>query len=229
MRMLLPHTVGMGDVEEHRRVLRDLVSASGDISMLARQLRRFQGWDVEPLVTLGGPDIVRVLERYLRGALSAAEVGMWADALEVRDDVDYGDDAENGVLTAMFQLANKGMGACPATPKEVRRVIAELTTPRVPELSAHIGLVGDSTSDGPHDVDEEDRFVRWASSPDGDLFEIRGATSSASSFLQGSGWRGVGRCCGGWSTYSTGLYSAINALAGRRRVLGSRSFPQVKS
>jgi hypothetical protein len=116
----------MEDREEHRRVLRDLVSSRDDISVLARQLRAFKGWDVEPLVTLSGPDIVRVLGRYLRGDLSAEEVGIWAEALEVRDDVEYGDDAENGVLTAVFQLASKGMGACPVTPASARRLIAEL-------------------------------------------------------------------------------------------------------
>jgi hypothetical protein len=167
----------MEDVEEHRRVLRDLVSGSGDISVLARQLAGFQGWDVEPLVTLGGPDIVSILERYLRGDLSAADVVMWADALEMRDDVDYGDDAENGVLTAVHQLANRGMGACPATPKEARRLIAELKTQPDPGLRAQTGLMSDSTGQGPQDIDEESRFVRWASSPDGGLFEIRGATS----------------------------------------------------
>ncbi len=153
MRTFVPHTVGMEDLEAHRRVLRDLVSASGDISVLARQLGGFQGWDVEPLVTLGRPDIVSILERYLRGELSADEVGIWADALEVRDDVEYGDDRENGVLTAVFQLANQGMGACPVTPQEARRLIAELRSQPDP---------GHTHGGGQADPEEAESMVRGA-------------------------------------------------------------------
>ena len=118
----------MEDVDEHRRVLRDLVNASGDISALARQLERFQGFDLEPLVTLGGPDIVSILERFLRGDLSAEEVGIWAEALEVRDDVDFGDDAAGLVTGTVIQLASEGLGARPVTPGTARELVTELGT-----------------------------------------------------------------------------------------------------
>lgn len=116
----------MDDVEAHRRVLQELVSARGDVPGLARELRRFPGWDVEPLVTLEAADVISILERFLRGDLSADDVGIWADALEMRDDVEFGDDAENGVITAIFLLANEIVGDRPVTPERARELIAEL-------------------------------------------------------------------------------------------------------
>lgn len=116
----------MDDVEAHRRVLQELVSARGDVPGLARDLRTFPGWDVEPLVTLEASDVISILERFLRGDLSSDDVGIWADALEVRDDVEFGDDAENGVITAIFLLATEIVGDRPVTPERARELIAEL-------------------------------------------------------------------------------------------------------
>ena len=128
----------MEDLEEHRRVLRGLVSANGDISVLASELKGFQGWDVEPLVTLGASDIISILERFLRGDLSAEEVGIWADALEMRDDVDFGDDHATGVVTAVFELATEVVGARPVTPDVARELIAELEAQPTPGHGAQM-------------------------------------------------------------------------------------------
>jgi len=114
-------------------VLQDLVSARGDILGLARDLQRFPGWDVEPLVTLEAADLISILDRFLRGDLSADHVGIWADALEMRDDVEFGDDAETGVVTAVLQLSNEVIGDRPVTPRRARELIAELETPPDPE------------------------------------------------------------------------------------------------
>ena len=114
------------DVAEHRRVLQELVSARSDIPGLARELTGFPGWDVEPLFTLEAADVIRILERFLRGDLSADDVGVWADALEVRDDVEFGDDAENGVITAIFLFANEIVGDRPVSPERASELIAEL-------------------------------------------------------------------------------------------------------
>ena len=52
-------------------------------------LREF-GWDcTEPLVTLEALAVRSILQRYLSGSLTAADVEAWADAIECRDDVDY--------------------------------------------------------------------------------------------------------------------------------------------
>ena len=51
---------------------------------------------------------------------------MWADALEMYDDVEYEADAEKTVPTVVFQLAKDIGGSRPVTPHEARRRIAEL-------------------------------------------------------------------------------------------------------
>ena len=56
----------------------------------------------------------------------AEEVGIWADALEMYDDVEYEADAEKQVPAALFQLANEFVGSRPVTPQEARRLIVEL-------------------------------------------------------------------------------------------------------
>jgi hypothetical protein len=47
-------------------------------------------WDSEPLVTLSMQDVCSILERYLDGKLTAKNVHDWADAVEVRDDIECG-------------------------------------------------------------------------------------------------------------------------------------------
>jgi hypothetical protein len=112
------------DLEEHRRVLRELVSAAGDVSTLAGQLRQFRGFDVEPLISLGASDVINVLERFLAGQMSVDEVGIWAEALEVRDDIDFGED---GVISrAVFDLASEGLGVRPITRLLAEKMISDL-------------------------------------------------------------------------------------------------------
>jgi hypothetical protein len=118
------HTVAVEDLEEHRRVLRELTSAGGDVSTLAGQLRQFRGFDVEPLISLGASDVINVLERFLTGQMSVDEVGIWAEALEVRDDIDFGED---GVISrAVFDLASEGLGVRPITRLLAEKMISDL-------------------------------------------------------------------------------------------------------
>jgi hypothetical protein len=58
-------------------------------------------WDEYDLVPLRLADVVRVLRRFLQGTLSACDVEAWADALEMREDVDYDSD----VGESLFILA----------------------------------------------------------------------------------------------------------------------------
>ena len=50
--------------------------------------------------------IQSVLERYVRGGLSAAEVEDWADLIECRDDISYEEHRMETIKELIFELAN---------------------------------------------------------------------------------------------------------------------------
>lgn len=96
----------MSTPEDRIRLLQDLVRCSSPATVTAEALSRFP-WDVEgPLVVLTRRHCVSVLDRLLRGELSAGEVEAWADALEVREDVEF----EAGLVgEIVYRLANPAL------------------------------------------------------------------------------------------------------------------------
>ena len=78
----------MCNLEERIRLLRDLIRCALPVAVTAEALSRLP-WDTEePLVVLTPSRCVAVLDRFLRGELSPGQVEEWADALEVRDDIE---------------------------------------------------------------------------------------------------------------------------------------------
>jgi hypothetical protein len=75
-------------VPDRAELLRALIVAPDCSNELVRQLSTF-AWDSEPIVTLTREDCLSVLGRFGRGALTQEQVYTWADAVEVRDDIDY--------------------------------------------------------------------------------------------------------------------------------------------
>ncbi|RYF51254.1 MAG: hypothetical protein EOO38_03685 [Cytophagaceae bacterium] len=59
-------------------------------------------WNAPPIATLRSSDVVHVLKLYLSGEIEAADVELWANMLEGREDVDF----DPMALDAIFQLAN---------------------------------------------------------------------------------------------------------------------------
>lgn len=93
-------------VSERTEALRDLVELRKPIPAAISALRRF-AWDSDAaLVTLTGRDLIRTLEGYLRGQLSAIEVEEWAEAIEGRDDIGYEPQRGDVLRLAIFELAN---------------------------------------------------------------------------------------------------------------------------
>lgn len=93
-------------VDDRRALLQRLVERKGPLEDVYRALTQFP-WDVdEPLVTLTSDHVADALRDYLAGALTEREVEDWADALEVRDDVEFADSAEEDVLHVIHFLAN---------------------------------------------------------------------------------------------------------------------------
>jgi hypothetical protein len=73
--------------DERRRLLERIIGAGPSLGDDVRALRALP-FDVdEPVVVLTVAQACAVLARHAAGALSDAELELWADALEIRDDV----------------------------------------------------------------------------------------------------------------------------------------------
>ena len=87
-------------------LLRLILQAEFPLEPLRAELATYP-WDVdEPLVTLRPHHVTRVLDRFIRGELAAADVQHWAEALEVREDVGTDISHEAGLRRILFILAN---------------------------------------------------------------------------------------------------------------------------
>jgi hypothetical protein len=91
------------DSADRREAVRDLVERRRPTVDAAAALKAFP-WDSdEPLVVLTPALVVDVLDEYLAGGVSAEAVMEWAEAIELRDDIDLADERVNEVI---FELAN---------------------------------------------------------------------------------------------------------------------------
>ncbi|WP_436763002.1 hypothetical protein [Streptosporangium sp. V21-05] len=73
--------------EDRRRLLRELIELRRPVSDLVDKLRKYS-WDIDaPLESVEAEDVARILDSYLSGQIPAATLTEWADALEMRDDV----------------------------------------------------------------------------------------------------------------------------------------------
>ena len=90
---------------------------------------RAYGWGASgELVVLTAVDAIRLLERFLRGELTARQVEHWAELLEMRDDVAYEERWSNELRQLLFVLANPEVNETitPSLAIRLRRVLLEL-------------------------------------------------------------------------------------------------------
>lgn len=74
---------------ERSTILSDLVSLRRSARELSQDLSRLP-WDAnQPLITLERAHITDVLDRFMAGSIDAAELELWANLVECRDDIDY--------------------------------------------------------------------------------------------------------------------------------------------
>ena len=72
-------------------LVRKLIRFDSPLAPTLTALHEFD-WDCdEPLVTLDAASIRSVLQRYVSGSFTAADVEEWASAIECRDDIDTSD------------------------------------------------------------------------------------------------------------------------------------------
>jgi hypothetical protein len=107
-------------IDERIQALRDLIEFREPIAVTINRLRRFP-WDSDTeLATLTRNDLIRILDAYLAGKLSDADVEEWAEALEGRDDIGYESQQGDVLREIIFELANPLL-TTPIEPAQARR------------------------------------------------------------------------------------------------------------
>lgn len=87
-------------------LVRDLIENRRSPRDVLEDLAGF-GWDCdEPLVTVEAEHVRQVLQSFLNDDLGSQNVELWADAIEVRDDLDF---ASDEVKEAVHVLANPAL------------------------------------------------------------------------------------------------------------------------
>lgn len=95
-------------IDESKRLalVRDLLAMTLPLSEIISQLSSM-GWDYEgDGVLLTNEHLIKVLQRYLCGEVSEADIELWANYVEGRDDVRIKPDLNNKIENILFELAN---------------------------------------------------------------------------------------------------------------------------
>jgi hypothetical protein len=108
-------------------ILEELVRFEKPTEPLVRELRTF-GWDWpgEPLLVLRKDDLLRIIDRFLAGDITAAQLQEWAENLEVREDVAFDKTEEKLLDDVFFRIATPIINE-PLTKESVCRMRNELT------------------------------------------------------------------------------------------------------
>ena len=106
--------------------LNELINFTKPVSVATNELSAYE-WDIDrPLVKLKVEHLTRVLAQYLSGALSAAQIQTWANAIEGREDIEF--DPSSSVGLAIHELANPLLTQ-PLSLQSAQVWVARLTAP----------------------------------------------------------------------------------------------------
>jgi hypothetical protein len=104
--------------------LHTLLSFTRSIPDIVRDLSAY-GWDApSPLVVLDPIHISSVLNRFMAGELSSAQVEEWANFIEGREDIGYSPSSAVGLV--LHELANPLL-TCPLARQSAATLVATLS------------------------------------------------------------------------------------------------------
>jgi molecular chaperone GrpE (heat shock protein) len=111
--------------QERLELLSRLVRVEGDITSLATALNRFE-WDFEGTPFILTKEAVKnALSKFIQDLLTVDDMLLWAETLELREDVDYLDNEESTVSEVMHVLANPDLEG-KMTKELSRKLLAKL-------------------------------------------------------------------------------------------------------
>jgi hypothetical protein len=109
-------------------ILQELVRYQLPTGPLLIELRSF-GWDWvedEPLLILKKDDLIRIIDRFLSGEITATQLQEWAENLECREDIDFEKIDKETIDAVFFRIATPFINE-PLTIESVLRMRDELT------------------------------------------------------------------------------------------------------
>lgn len=117
-------------MNDQKKLLETLVRLEipAELPATLNALRQFD--DDRILVMMTGNDVAVILQRYLAGELTRAQVWEWAEGLELRDDIGFGtsneeDEHDEFTLNLVYELANPTLEG-DLTPERAKQLIAEI-------------------------------------------------------------------------------------------------------
>lgn len=111
-------------------LLNSLLEFNKSLSKILPALNSFS-WDSEQtLVILQRQHLANILQRYLNGKLSAADVENWANAIECREDIVEQGEFEEILDRVIFDLANPLLSR-PLSPDSAQEYLTLLEIPNV--------------------------------------------------------------------------------------------------
>lgn len=80
-----------------------------NLEQIRTALQQYDARREEDLVNLTRTQIIAILERFLKQSLTRQQVEDWADAVEGREDIEFGNDCDDITLDAIHEVANPEM------------------------------------------------------------------------------------------------------------------------
>jgi hypothetical protein len=108
-------------------ILKELVEFEKPTGSLLNELREY-GWawsEEKPLIIIGKDDLLRIIDRFLTGSITAEQLQEWAENLECREDVAFDKNNESLLDDVFFRLAPPFINE-PLNESTVRGMRAEL-------------------------------------------------------------------------------------------------------
>lgn len=112
-------------------LLKSLLQLDSPVKDILSDLKRYGSDAVEgeALVTLTREQTISVLQRFLSGNITGKELYEWAEALELREDIDFGADDDRGVIfDVVSNISTTYVLRGPITEEEAESYILDLMT-----------------------------------------------------------------------------------------------------
>lgn len=90
-------------MKTRKEILNDLLSMNGSIRKLLNDLSSFGYDSSEPLIVVTTKDIEVILTKCINNLIDISDLEEWANAIEIRDDIDFENDDLKEII---FELAN---------------------------------------------------------------------------------------------------------------------------
>lgn len=114
-------------MQETKRILERLIKYEGPLEENIAALEALGAEGGEPLVTLTRSQTISILKLFIGGKITGEELYKWADALEMREDLDFGDEGDEGaVFRVVSNISTTYALRGPLTREEAVEYVAEL-------------------------------------------------------------------------------------------------------